>query len=319
MKKINNRFGRTVALVVACALMSTVALALTPGSMLGVCYSDGQCVSIEGAEFGAAVERIRAAGRIDAVRQVGLRQFRGKVLMVDIVRAFPRLEKLEFEYRGDLADLAALDGFAPLRELTVVRVPQTAIEAIVKLRQLEKLDLREGNFTRLTGFGAMAGLKRLDLNGAAVDSLADLETARLTELELARTRVTNLGPLKEMTSLRKLGLNQTRVADLAPLARLQGLEELYAAQTAVASLAPLAGLPALTVLDVNKTAVADVKALAGASRLRDLNLAQTRVRSLAPIRSLRSLAFLDLSKGALPAAELVAFAQALPDCKINLW
>jgi Leucine-rich repeat (LRR) protein len=319
MKKIGSWFRRTVALAVTCAFMSvTPAWALTPGSMLGVCYSEGQCVSIEGAEFGAVVERIRAAGRVDAVRQIGLRQFRGKVLMADIVHAFPRLEKLEFEYRDDPADLAALDGFAPLRELTVVRAPQTAIAAIVKLRQLEKLDLREGSFTRLTGFGAMPGLKRLDLNGAAVDSLEGLATARLTELELARTRVTSLTPLKEMTSLRKLGLNQTRVADLAPLSRLQGLEELYAAQTAVASLVPLVGLHGLTLLDVNKTAVTDVKALAGASRLRDLNLAQTRVRSLVPIQGLRSLAFLDLSKGALPAAEVVAFVRALPDCKVNL-
>jgi len=317
MNRLFSRIGCVLALAIVCAfLAATPARALTPGSMLGVCYSDGQCVSIDSADFSSAVERIKAAGRIEAVRQVGLRQFRGKAPVAEIVRAFAHLEKLELDYR-DPVDLAALEGISSLRELTVVRAPQAALESIVKLRQLEKLDLREGAFTRLADFGAMVGLKRLDLNGAAVDSLAGLETTRLVELELARTRVTNLAPLKAMTSLRKLGLNQTRVADLAPLARLQALEELYAAQTSISSLAPLAELPALTVLDVNKTAVADVKALARAGRLRDLNLAQTRVRSLRPIRGLRSLAFLDLSTGALPEAEVAAFTQALPDCKIN--
>lgn len=299
------------------SLVAPRVAAMTPGSLLGVCYRDGRCVSIEGGDFAAIVDKIKAAGPLDAVRQINLRSLRAHVATADVLRAFPQLKTLELEYRDDPADLSALVGFAPLRELTVVHAPQRVLDTIAKLQQLEVLDLREGSFTKLADFGALTNLRRVDLNGAAVSSLVGLEKTKLTALELARTKVTNLKPVREMTSLRKLGINQTRVTDLAPLAGLTALEELNAAESAVKSLAALAALTALTTVDVNQTAVGDIKPLAQATKLRDLNLADTRVRSLTPLHGLRALAFLGVSKGAISATELAAFTKALPDCRIN--
>ncbi len=289
---------------------------MTPGSMLGVCYSDGKCEQLEGASFAAMVAQLEAAGKLDSVRQVSLRQFQQPVTVTEVVRAFAKLAKLELEYSGE-ADVTALVGAASLRELTLVKAPQSALATVARLVQLEALDLREGSFTRLGELSALASLRRLDLNGSKVSSLVGLEKSKLAELELARAPLADLTPLHAMVSLRKLGLRQTAVRDLTPLAALVNLEELIVAETKVASLAPLAALTALGNLDVSDTLVAELGPLAKATRLRDLNLGGTRVKSLAPLHSSSSLTFLYLSKGAQSAAEIAALQKALPDCRIT--
>ena len=289
---------------------------MTPGSMLGVCYSDGSCEQLEGADFAATVARIKGAAKLDAVREVSLRAFRQHLPTTEIVRAFGRLAKLELEY-CDACDVTALIGVASLRALTLVQAPQSALSAVAKLVQLENLDLRQGSFTKLGDLGALTSLVRLDLSGSKVSSLAGLEKTRLAELELARAPVADLKPLQELISLRTLGLRQTAVRDLKPIAKLTKLEELIAAETSVDSLAPLSALTALTTVDVSETSVADLAPLAGLTKLRELTLSSTRVKSLAPLHASRALTFLYLTKGAQSAGEIAALQRALPDCQIT--
>jgi len=92
------------------ALWSTAARAMTPGSMLGVCYSDGKCEQLEGTGFAAIVAQLKAAGELDSVRQVSLRQLQQPVTVSEVVRAFGKLAKLELEYSGE-ADVTRWPGW----------------------------------------------------------------------------------------------------------------------------------------------------------------------------------------------------------------
>ena len=135
----------TVALVLG---LSSGARAMTPGSMIGVCYADGSCSSIEGGSLAEVVAQIQKAGKLDAVRDVDVTLFQSPISVAEILHAFGKLTRLELEGRDD-PDLAALAGYATLRELSLWHATPKALTAITKLTQLESLDLQNGELTKL--------------------------------------------------------------------------------------------------------------------------------------------------------------------------
>jgi internalin A len=289
---------------------------MTPGSMIHVGFADGSLRSIEGGSLAEVVAKLQKDGQLEAVREVDVTMLSGHVAVADILKAFGKLSKIELEGREE-PDLSALAGSTTLRALAMRHAAASAPAAIAKLTQLESIELQEGEFTKLADWSALGHLQKLVLNGSPIASLAGLEKCPLAELELARTKVTDLAPIRSMIHLRLLRINETRIRDLSPVAGLTALQELWADRTPIANLAPLANLVALTTLEANHTAIADLAPLGKLPKLRDLGLSETRVKSLAPIRGMQSLAFLSLTKGAVPASEIAVFQKSAPDCRVN--
>lgn len=126
--------------------------------------------------------------------------------------------------------------------------------------------------------------------------LAQLSTLR--HLEAGYTQVNDLQPLTGLTSLKSIALYGTKVFDLHPLAGLTGLEVLYLNSTRVSDLSPLAGLPSLKILWLGRTNVKDLSPLARLASLERLDLTQTQVADftqLAGLSSLKTL-YLQLTK-----------------------
>jgi hypothetical protein len=102
-----------------------------------------------------------------------------------------------------------------------------------------------------------------------IDILAPLQYLKvLHNLDLSRTRVSDVSSLIGLVSLQRLDLSSTEVNDLAPLAGLASLRRLYLRNTPVSDVAPLAGLTALRSLDLKGSKVSDVTPLVGVSGLR---------------------------------------------------
>lgn len=106
----------------------------------------------------------------------------------------------------------------------------------------------------------------------------------LRALDLSRTEVASVEPLKGLTALQSLDLVGTKVMDLRPLEGLTELQSLTLFDTPVVDLEPLKGLTALQSLDLSFTDVVNVQPLKGLTALRSLDLSNTQVADIAPLK-----------------------------------
>ena len=123
--------------------------------------------------------------------------------------------------------------FSPLselRDLTMLRLGDTAIADLQPLSNLRHLTW-------------------LSLNRTAVTDLSALQGMALSDLYLNGTGVHDLRPLAQLTKLEILMLTSTPVSDLTPLAGLTKLQDLYLYGSQVTDTSPLVNLPDLTIHD----------------------------------------------------------------------
>ncbi|MFC1479237.1 protein kinase [Planctomycetota bacterium] len=88
-----------------------------------------------------------------------------------------------------------------------------------------------------------------------------IENGRIVYFNLRGIAISDITPLKGMTSLKRLNLEWTQVKDLSPLQGLQ-LTELYCNDSKISDLTPLKGMP-LRVLTFWRTRVSDLTPLEG--------------------------------------------------------
>jgi Leucine-rich repeat (LRR) protein len=93
----------------------------------------------------------------------------------------------------------------------------------------------------------------------------------LRALDLSRTEVASVEPLKGLTALRSLDLSSTQIAIVDPLKSLSALRELNLNSTQVANLEPLRSLTALRTLDLSATKVTDLRPLQDLPNLTKVN------------------------------------------------
>ncbi len=149
----------------------------------------------------------------------------------------------------------------------------TDFAPLVRLTNLQRLDLAGTGVTDLTSLARLRNLQHLWLNSTAVTDIAPLaRLTKLQELNRTNTRVTNVAPLARLAELQRLRLADTGVTDIAPLARLTNLQHLWLNRTGVTDLAPLAGLTKLQLLMLDGTGVTDFAPLAGLKLLRYLTV-----------------------------------------------
>ena len=114
------------------------------------------------------------------------------------------------------------------------------------------------------------------------------------ELDLARSQVSNLESITQLTTLESLDLMGTQVSNVGPLAKLTALESLNLMDTQVSDIGPLAKLTALEQLDLTGTQVSDIAPLTELTALTRLHLMDTQVSDIAPITKLTALRWIDL-------------------------
>lgn len=142
----------------------------------------------------------------------------------------------------------------------------------------------------------MLGLFYLDVTAKEIYDLTGLEYAtNLLTLRLGdNQRISDIGPLRELTNLSALVLSQNRISDITPLAGLVNLEELDLHHNEFDDISALSGLTRLYRLSLRENSIRDISALSGLTRLEDLIISITQVSNIPPLLGLRSLRRLDL-------------------------
>ena len=163
----------------------------------------------------------------------------------------------------------------------------------------------------------------LDLSRTQVSDLTPLRgLTALQGLDLSETQVSDLTPLRGLTALQNLHLGGIKVSDLTPLRGLTALQSLDLGRTEVSDLTPLRGLTALQSLHLMGTQVSDLTPLRGLTALQSLNLSFTKVRDLTPLRGLTALQSLDLMRTQVsdltPLERIVGLEIVMPDSSRRL-
>ena len=147
--------------------------------------------------------------------------------------------------------------------------------------------------------------------------MSDLEPLRgltsLQNLNCSDTQVSDLEPLRGLTSLQNLECWNAKVSDLEPLRGLTSLQNLNCSDTQVSDLEPLRGLTSLQNLNCSFTKVSDLELLRGLTSLLNLNCGNTQVSDLEPLRGLISLQNLDCSDTQVSDLELLRGLISLQD------
>lgn len=119
-----------------------------------------------------------------------------------------------------------------------------------------------------------------------VKDIAILEGLPIQYLNIARTQVSDLTPVKGM-KLVALYAEGCPIKDLSPLAgQVKTLKELIIPSTQVSDLSPIHGFK-LNYLVIYETQVKDLSALENMSSLKGINIANTSVSSLEPLKSMK--------------------------------
>ncbi|WP_068774826.1 SMI1/KNR4 family protein [Paenibacillus sp. FJAT-26967] len=122
------------------------------------------------------------------------------------------------------------------------------------------------------------------------------DVARIKSLNLLRSGITDLTPLKKMGHLRILIASGLETVDFGALSSLTELTELFLAKTPLADVTPLLPLKNLKRLFIGNTQVRDVGQLRELSSLEELSLENLSVADLAPLRDIPDLKILNVSK-----------------------
>ncbi|WNJ15969.1 hypothetical protein [Pontibacter sp. G13] len=140
----------------------------------------------------------------------------------------------------------------------------------------------------------------------------------LEELDLSRSEIRDLSPLKYFGNLRYLDLSMTDIDDLTPLEDLVNLQELHFTGSKNLDVSQLSRIPNLEVLDLSypETPPVNFDELYKLDQLKAFYGNGCSLNSIAEFVALDQLEVLCLYFNIIPAKELRAFKELYPDCKV---
>jgi len=153
---------------------------------------------------------------------------------------------------NSIADLEPLSGLEFLFDLSLYNNHITDISPLSGLPGLRHLHLGYNQIADLTPLAGLPDLEILTLTNNPVTSglepLAGL--TNMTNLDIARTGITELGPLALMTELQTLDASFNDISDISVLEFMPDLAHLWLLQTQITDLAPLVANPGLGTGDI---------------------------------------------------------------------
>ena len=173
---------------------------------------------------------------------------------------------------NDLTD----DDFAKITELDLDGTGLSDIRLLEKFTNLQELNLRH------------------NIISPPVRPKWKAILMRLFHIDSPKRILLDLGPLKNLSNLRKLALNSSEVKNIRPLSNLTNLQELDLSYSGISDIEPIKGLIHLNMLCLLFTQVTDLEPIKGLDNLKILYLSGTPVSNIEPLRNLENLEWIFL-------------------------
>ncbi len=164
-------------------------------------------------------------------------------------------------------------------------MPDTALQKLVRRSIFLPRDVP---LTQLD----MKKVKELIQFNSDIQDITGLEYAiSLERIEIYGSHITNLSPLKELTSLTRIGIawNRTRLTDISPLAKLTNLTILDLNANLITDITALSDLTNLEYLSLQGNYITDLSALIGLTNLVRLDIAFNPISDFSQIAHLSSV------------------------------
>ena len=137
------------------------------------------------------------------------------------------------------------------------------------------------------------------------------EMANIEELNLTnRPGIRSLAPAEMLSRLKRLEVARTSISDLTPLGNLTDLEYLDCGETGALSIEPLSGLRRLSYLNISGTQVSSFLGLEEVTNLRELYADSLSVSWLYPLDSLSRIEIVSIEGVAATKQEIARFIRA---------
>ncbi len=148
----------------------------------------------------------------------------------------------------------------------------------------------------LAPLGQLTNLTELNLGRSRLSDISALSTlTNLKHLDIGFNEISHLGSVSGLHNLETLLASNNRVDDVTDLAELGNLIRVDLSDNKIVDIAPLSGVAKLQELDISDNEVADLAHLSGLEELQRLEMKGTGVVDLSSLEDLRQLTYLDAS------------------------
>jgi hypothetical protein len=181
---------------------------------------------------------------------------------------------------------------------TIKTAPASLLAEVRKLWRLEQMDISglKGIYD-LEPLSAFTMLKYLNISGARVTELGPIRNlSKLETLNASSTLITSLDPVQYTTGLRNLDISSTFVSDITPVGNFKVLEFLNLSDTPLESIALLRDLSGLRELKISRLPLKSLDGLAGLSLLETLDMSGLPLSDISALEGMDGLRRIYLTK-----------------------
>lgn len=288
------------------SLVSDRAMA-QPGEQitLTVSLDDNRCVMID------LLDTIHRINYSDEVKTFSF-QMPAEPLNVsadfDSMVQFPDAN-LERIIRGEIGIPSGEILGSDLLEITELTACYELISSIEGLQYCQELSILDISYNYITDFRPLSGLSNLKELYVWANSTSDLsylsDLKNLTHLgigeNLSAFKISDISPLRNLSSLEFLDLYETDVSDITPLEDLTDLTELYLSCNKIVDINALSELTNLIELDLSDNEITDIGALSGLKELIKLDLCINHIKDIRPLEvgTMTKLTYLNIFTNAM--------------------
>lgn len=161
------------------------------------------------------------------------------------------------------------------------------------------------SYNAITDLTPIKDLKKLETlvlknNQAGSTKLSDISPIKnitsLKDIAMEENAIENIEALSRLTNLEKLALSGNIVQDLEPLKNLTNIKKLLLNKCVIKDISPLERLTKMEdMLWLGNNQITDISALKDMKLLKELRLEENTIKDITPLKQLTSLSFLDLS------------------------
>ena len=196
------------------------------------------------------------------------------------------LESLDLSWSA-IRDLEGLQYATNLRSLTL---------GVSRSRPRPDDESYPNFIQNLAPLGQLTNLTELNLGRSRLSDISALSTlTNLKHLDIGFNEISHIGPVSGLQNLETLLASNNRVDDVTDLTELGDLIHLDLSDNKIVDIAPLSGVAKLQELDISDNEVADLAHLSGLEQLQRLEMKGTGVVDLSSLEGLRQLTYLDAS------------------------
>jgi Leucine-rich repeat (LRR) protein len=142
----------------------------------------------------------------------------------------------------------------------------------------------------------VSSLSTIKADGMGITNLAGLEKCvSLASLELAKNKIKDLTPLKDLKLVQFLTLNDNQIEDITPLGGMKSLQYVELSRNKVKDISPLTSCTNMASLYLSQNQITDLSPAFKFARLATLYADGNKIKSIEGINQLKYLTSLSLS------------------------